>query len=180
MLCRLRSFHTLAVTSALSPRQPVQTSHFSPYLVALEPLFSHRGVTATSQIASRWLLCCPTNGPFHLVDVTFTFTFTYFYPPQNWPHLYISTNSLFLSLISMKPLGLFVIFLPYWCHFHFQVNAPHICIYSANYAHHANFAWLDFCCTIQISRLSSLFTPFSLWDRSHVYLTHSSANFLLF
>lgn len=104
MLCRLKgSFHTLAVTSALSPRQPVQTSHFSPYSVAVEPLFSHRGVTATSQMASRWLLCCPPNGPLHLVDVTFTFTFTYFYPPQNWPHLHISTNSLFLSLISMDP-----------------------------------------------------------------------------
>ena len=175
MLCRLRSFHTWAVTSALSLRQPVQTSHFSAYSVALEPLFSHRDVTARSQIASRWLLSCPTNGPLHLVDATFTFT--YFYPTQNWPHIYISTNSLFLSLISMKPLGLFP---PYWCHFHFQVNASHICLYSTNYAHHANFAWLDFCFTIQISRLSSLFTPFSLWDRSHVYLTHSSANFLLF
>ena len=73
MLCRLKgSFHTLAVTSALSPRQPVQTSHFSPCSVALEPLLSHRGVTATSQMASRWLLCWPTNGPLHLVDVTFT------------------------------------------------------------------------------------------------------------
>ena len=91
MLCRLKgSFDTLAVTSALSPRQPVQTSHFSPCSVAVEPLFSHRGVTATSQMASRWLLCCPTNGPLHLVDVTFT----YFYPPK---------NSLFLSLISMDP-----------------------------------------------------------------------------
>ena len=100
MLCRLKgSFHTLAVTSALSPRQPVQTSHFSPCSVAVEPLFSHRGVTATSQMASRWLLCWPTNGPLHPVDVTFT----YFQPHPNWPNLNISTNSLFLSLISMDP-----------------------------------------------------------------------------
>ena len=77
------NFHTLAIISALSPRQPVQTSHFSPYSVAVEPLFSHRGVTATSQMASRWLLCCPTNGLLLPVDVTFT----YFYRPQNWPHL---------------------------------------------------------------------------------------------